>query len=84
MQEKAKGIFLKKLVTNGFAVYEEDDKLILRPRGGVDAMVKITQSAGVWRVIEANGAYRGFDRGKKRAYFETTLSRWQQEAQLEE
>lgn len=82
--KKTKGIFLRKIVTSGFAVSEVNDELILTPRvRNVDAMVRIKQAGDKWIVVEAEGAYSGFGRGKKRAYFETYLNNWWQQAQIE-
>ena len=85
MQPEAKGIFLRKIVTNGFSIEEKENKLILRPRGG-DVITSVTieeAEPNVWKVVEATAAYAGFARGKKRSYFETYLNQWAAEATLQ-
>ncbi|GAI05772.1 unnamed protein product [marine sediment metagenome] len=83
-ERKIKSTFLRKIVTNGFAVSEVNDELILTPRvRNVNAMVRIKQTGDKWIVVEAGGAYSGFGRGKKRAYFGIYLNNWWQQAQNE-
>ena len=78
MNAKAKGEFLKKISTSGFSITEENDTLILRPRGAeATAEVAIREvEPDVWRVVSSSGNYAGFSRGKKRQYFENNLNQW--------
>ncbi|GAI78849.1 unnamed protein product, partial [marine sediment metagenome] len=60
MNDEAKGIFLRKIVTNGFAISEAGDELILTPRvHNVDALIRIKQAGDKWIVVGAEGAYSG-------------------------
>lgn len=85
MEAKAKGLFLKKIVINGFSVTEEENRLILRPRGAeATAAVTIEEvEPNDWRVTNASGAYTSFARGSKRLYFQAYISQWVSEAQLQ-
>jgi len=85
MEAKAKELFLRKIVINGFSVQEEANRLTLRPRGA-EATAEVTIEevvANEWRVKSASGRYAGFARGKKRSYFETYLNQWVTEALLQ-
>ena len=85
MEAKAKELFLRKIVINGFSVQEEANRLTLRPRGA-EATAEVTIEevvANEWRVKSASGLYAGFARGKKRSYFETYINQWVTEALLQ-
>ena len=85
MEAKAKELFLRKIVINGFSIQEEANRLTLRPRGA-EATAEITLEeveVNVWRVKSASGRYAGFARGSKRSYFEAYLNQWVSEAQLQ-
>ena len=84
MEPKAKGEFLKKISINGFSITEQDDTLILRPRGAEATAEVIIQEVepNEWKVMGALGNYAGFYRGKKRSYFESYINQWATEAVL--
>lgn len=85
MDPKAKGIFLRKIVTNGFSVEERENQLTLRPRG-MEETAEITieeVEPNLWKVIHARGQYVEFARGAKRSYFEGYINRWATEAVLQ-
>lgn len=85
MDPKAKGEFLKKISMNGFSMEEKENLLMLQPRGaeGTAEVVIAEVELDIWRVVGASGAYRGFARGAKRAYFESYITRWVAEAILQ-
>ena len=82
---KAKGNFLRKIVTQGFSIVERENQLTLRPRG-LEETAEITieeVEPDVWKVVHARGQYVGFARGKKREFFEAYIKRWATQAALE-
>ena len=85
MDPKAKGEFLKKISTNGFAIAEEGNTLTLRPRGtlATDEITIQEVEPNAWKVVSAKGQYATFARGKKRSYFESYINRWSMEAILQ-
>ncbi|MBA7536202.1 hypothetical protein ES705_28465 [subsurface metagenome] len=85
MDPKAKGEFLKKISINGFSIEVRDNTLILRPRGAEATAVVIIKEVepNEWKVTGAAGNYAGFNRGKKRSYFEVYINQWATEAVLQ-
>ena len=84
METKARQEFLKRISTNGFAIEDYGDRLILRPRGA-EGTAEITikeEEPNVWKVRGGSGRFAAFSYGKKRTFFENNLTQWAQEAIL--
>ena len=84
MNDKARGVLLKKISINGFSIEDNGSRLTLRPRGAEATAEVSIEDDGVngWRVVGASGSYAVFARGQKRTYFESYINRWAAEAIL--